>query len=285
MCRLFAMSTGGKRARATFWLLDAPDSLSVQSHRMPDGTGLGWYDERDLPLISKQPLAAFEDEEFVERAHQVSSRTFVAHVRFASTGELTLQNTHPFEQAGRLFAHNGVIEDLPALEARAGPAMTLVRGETDSERLFALITHEIAGHGGDVEEGIEAACRWVAANLPILSINFVLSTATDVWALRYPGQHELHVLERSPGKAIAQDSALGTRVRSDHGIAEPLVTIASEPMDADPAWRLLDSGELIHVAPTLEVSSRHILEEPPAHPLTLADLDARARASQAKVPA
>jgi hypothetical protein len=34
------MSGGTRRVRATFWLLDAPDSLSIQSYREPDGTGL-----------------------------------------------------------------------------------------------------------------------------------------------------------------------------------------------------------------------------------------------------
>ncbi len=144
MCRLFGLSAGARRASATFWLLDAPDSLLQQSHREPDGTGLGWFDEHGLPQVDKQPTAAYEDREFARRAREVRSSTFVGHVRFASTGDLTLQNTHPFEQAGRLFAHNGVVEDLPALERRAGTSMQLVGGETDSERLFALITHEIA---------------------------------------------------------------------------------------------------------------------------------------------
>ncbi len=284
MCRLFAMSAGPARARASFWLLDAPDSLATQSHRMPDGTGLGWFDERSLPMISKQPIAAYEDQEFAHRAHEVASRTFVAHVRFASTGELTLQNTHPFEQAGRLFAHNGVIEDLPALERRAGPAMTLVQGETDSERLFALITHETAERGGDLAAGIAAACRWVAANLPILSINFVLATAEEVWALRYPEHHELYVLEREPGEPIEHASSLGTRVRSEHSAPLPTVTIASEPMDDEATWRLLEPGELVHVTSGPAVTSHRILDGPPAHPLALADLGARARASQAKLP-
>ena len=282
MCRLFGMSAGPERAKATFWLLDAPDSLSVQSHREPDGTGLGWFDEHERPEISKQPLAAFGDREFATRAREVSSRTFIAHIRFASTGALELRNTHPFEQAGRLFAHNGVIEDLPRLEQRLGTSLTLVEGDTDSERFFALITNEIAAAGGDVPGGIATACRWVAANLPVLSINFVLSTATDLWALRYPETHELYVLERRPGDPLEHNSRFGSRVRSAHGAEHPLVTIASEPMDSDPGWRLLASGELLHVAGQLQTSSSVILEGPPARALTLADLSAQARRSQAK---
>jgi glutamine amidotransferase len=282
MCRLFGMSAGAERAKATFWLLDAPDSLTVQSHREPDGTGLGWYDEREHPEVSKQPLAAFGDRDFATRAKEVASRTFVAHIRFASTGGLELRNTHPFEQAGRLFAHNGVIEDLPALEDRLGASLALVAGDTDSERFFALITHETAARDGDLAGGIRAACTWIAANLPLLSINFVLATAGELWALRYPETHELHILERAAGSPLEHSSSLGSRVRSEHGRKHQLVTLASEPMDEDPGWRELEPGELIHVGPRLEVHSQRILEGPPARPLTLADLTGHARASQSK---
>lgn len=281
MCRLFAMSAGRERARATFWLLQAPDSLRAQSHREPDGTGLGWFDERGEPQVRKQPLAAYQDMAFAREAHEVSSRTFLAHIRFASTGALEPRNTHPFEQHGRLFAHNGVVENLPALEEHLGEARQLVAGATDSERVFALITREIETHGGDVETGIQTACRWVAEHLPLLAINLILTTADGVWALRYPDTHELHVLQREPGAPLEHASSHGTRVRSEHGAQLPLVVIASEPLDDDPAWRALASGELVHVADNLELSSRMILPDPPAKRLTLADLGERARTSQA----
>src|ERR1700761_9457213 len=110
MCRLFAMSGGRTPVPATFWLLEAPDSLSEQSRREPDGTGLGYFDDNGRPVVSKQAVAAFHDADFSREATEVHSRTFVAHVRYASTGGLVERNTHPFEQDGRLFAHNGVIE-------------------------------------------------------------------------------------------------------------------------------------------------------------------------------
>ena len=43
VCRLFGLTSGETRVRATFWLLDAPDSLEVQSHRNVDGAGLGYF--------------------------------------------------------------------------------------------------------------------------------------------------------------------------------------------------------------------------------------------------
>jgi predicted glutamine amidotransferase len=39
MCPLFELSGAPRRVHATFWLLDAADSLAAQSRREPDGTG------------------------------------------------------------------------------------------------------------------------------------------------------------------------------------------------------------------------------------------------------
>ena len=268
--------------QATFWLLRAPDSLSAQSRREPDGTGLGRYAPDDRPVISKQPVAAFRDAAFAREAQTVTSRTFAAHVRYASTGALRPENTHPFLQDGRIFAHNGVIEDLPALEAELGPEMAHVGGDTDSERFFALISREIA-RTGDVGEGIASAARWVAAHLPVFALNLVLIGPRDLWALRYPDTHELYVLARDAGGGQMRHHSPHGRitVHSDALADRPAVVIASERMDEDPGWRLMEAGELVHVGPDLVADSRAAVTTAPAHLLTLADLDEQARSSQA----
>jgi glutamine amidotransferase len=51
-------------------------------------------------------------------------------------------------------------------------------------------------------------------------------------------------------------------------------------MDDDPGWRLLESGELLHVGAALELSSAIALPNPPAHRLELSDLNEAGRASQ-----
>src|ERR1700678_1863563 len=109
MCRMFAMSGGAAAVSAKPWLLEAPDSLTKQSHRNPDGTGLGIFDTEGRPVVHKAPISAFTDTAFASEARSERSRTFLAHVRFASTGAKTLANTHPFEQDERLFAHHRVL--------------------------------------------------------------------------------------------------------------------------------------------------------------------------------
>jgi len=268
MCRLFGMSGGRRRVRATFWLLDAPDSLAGQSRRQPDGTGLGYFHHHNgKPVVHKQPLPAYADRAFRRDARLHISRTFIAHVRYATGGGIALENTHPFELRGRLFAHNGVLRGLDALERELGPELASVQGATDSERYFALVTREIERAGGNVERGVVAAAEWIAERLPVYALNVVLTTADEVWALRYPETHELYVLENAHGLRFGSRSLhlhLQERGRT--------VLVASEPLDENPDWRLLDPGELVHIGPDLEVEARIAVSGPPAQLLTHADL-------------
>ncbi|WP_028785471.1 class II glutamine amidotransferase [Terracoccus sp. 273MFTsu3.1] len=277
MCRLFGMSAGRARVSATFWLLDAPDSLSRQSHRNPDGTGLGTFDEAGRSVVEKQALAAWDDADFASEAMERRSATFVAHVRHSSGTGPRPENTHPFELDGRLFAHNGVVRGLSRLEKHLGAAMSTVQGDTDSERLFALVTAETAAAGGDVAVGMERALGWVARNLPVYAVNVVLTTPTELWACRYPDTHALWLLDRrQPVEGLDHRSDAGTHVVSDDLADAPCVVVASERLDDDPAWRMLDPGVLVRVGPDLSVTERAVVDPEPRHRLQPADLGAAA---------
>jgi predicted glutamine amidotransferase len=287
MCRLFGMVTGARPARATFWLLDAPDSLNQQSHFQPDGTGLGWFDDDGIPWVDKAAIAAWEDATFALEAREISSANFLAHIRFASTGGLAPENTHPFIQGGRMLAHNGVIEGLDRLEAELGDYREQVGGDTDSERFFALITKHIDANDGDVGAGIAAAARWVASELLVYALNVIVASGDEQWALRYPETNPLYILQRGAGgpgggDQLEHTSTAAGRIHVRCGdLAEaPAVVFATEPMDDDPGWRMLDPGELVHVDAELNLDSRIAIEAAPSHRLGLEDLRPRAAASQ-----
>ncbi|GAB3025604.1 class II glutamine amidotransferase [Mycobacterium bourgelatii] len=275
MCRLFGLHAGTNVVTATFWLLDAPDSLAEQSRRNPDGTGLGVFDEHGRPQLHKEPIAAWQDMDFAAEAHHLTGTTFVAHVRYATTGSLDVHNTHPFLQDGRIFAHNGVVEGLDTIDERlrAVGASDLVLGQTDSERIFALITASIRAHGGDETAGLVDAMTWVAANVPVYAANIVLSTATDMWALRYPEPNKLYVLDRRLGGAPDFDLR-SQRIRAwcEHLSDRPSVIFATEPMDDDPRWSLIAPGELVHVDSSLRMTRTLVLPDPPRHQLRKTDL-------------
>jgi predicted glutamine amidotransferase len=289
MCRLFGLTTGGPRIGAWFWLLDAPDSLLAQSRRNADGSGIGYFDERGGAVLDKQPEPAFAGPEFAHDAKTAVSDSFVAHVRIGTAGGRTLANTHPFAMAGRIMAHNGGFGEIPRLEAELGSYRELVRGETDSERYFALITQQTQARGGDVGAGFIAAARWIAANLPVVSLNAVVAAPGELWALRYPGQHALHVIDRPAGTSspVRADGAGGDQpapgpgpglhvrssISSVHSAALDAVdsvVVASERLDGESGWRMLAPGELIHVGHGLATESVIAIPEPPARlvPLT-----------------
>jgi predicted glutamine amidotransferase len=275
MCRLFGLHAGTDVVTATFWLLDAPDSLAAQSRKNPDGTGLGVFDGRGRPEVHKEPIAAWQDADFATEAHHMSGTTFIAHVRYATTGSLDVHNTHPFLQDGRIFAHNGVLEGLDVLDERLRAVGTdnLVLGQTDSERVFALVTASIRDHDGDITAGLVDAMKWLAANVPIYAVNVVLSTAADMWALRYPDSNELYILDRRLDGGPDFDLRT-SRIRawSQPLCTRPSVVFATERMDDDPRWSLLAPGELVHVDAALRVSRNVVLPDRPRYPISRSDL-------------
>ncbi len=269
MCRLFGLTAGTARVNATFWLLDAPDSLRVQSHRNVDGAGLGYFGPGGELVLDKQPEPAFGDQEFLRAARQAESSAFVAHVRWATAGGRSVRNTHPFGMNGRVMAHNGGFGELSQLDSELGSYARLVLGDTDSERYFALITRKTDARGGDVGAGIAAAASWIAERLPVSALNAIVAAPGELWALRYPGQHALHLLERPAGPGPGRP---GLHVRSaTSSVHVPAldraasVVIASEQLDGETGWRMLAPGELVHVRPDLSVHSRIAIPQPPAH--------------------
>jgi predicted glutamine amidotransferase len=113
----------------------------------------------------------------------------------------------------------------------------------------------------------------------------VLITQEELWALRYPDSDHLYVLEREPGgphgdRHADHASASGRiRVRS-HDLRETAaVVVASERMDEDPGWRLLEPGEMVHVDGSLRVTTHQAVDGPPERRIRLEDLGERAIAA------
>jgi glutamine amidotransferase len=148
--------------------------------------------------------------------------------------------------------------------------------------VFALITAAIRSRGGDVTAGLVDAINWLAANVPIFAVNLILSTATDMWALRYPEAHELYVSDRRELPPGSQFHLRTKRIRahSEHLRSRPSVVFASEPMDDKSRWRLVDPGELIHVDAGLQIRRELAFPDPPRHQLHPEDLSAAALAAQ-----
>jgi glutamine amidotransferase len=144
MCRLFGQHAHPDHDRSLA-LCSAENALRFQSHAHPHGWGIAWYD-RGRVRVRRGLLPAHADASFVRAARAARSRIVVAHVRDASIGRITSENTHPFVHGRWLFAHNGTVARYKrlhgvraAIEAEIAPELrATIAGETDSERCFGI---------------------------------------------------------------------------------------------------------------------------------------------------
>lgn len=180
---------------------------SAQAHEAEeplngDGFGVGWY-MRDIDaqpglFVSVRP--AWNDRNLRYLCQKIRTECFFAHVRAASAGEVSEANCHPFHFNQFMFMHNGGIGGFQKLKRQIRRKLSdeiydWIRGQTDSEHLFALFLENLANRKNpDVEEmtlalqktiqdlqdmkaeaGIEEACY----------VNCVVTDGNQLIALRY----------------------------------------------------------------------------------------------------
>ena len=106
-----------------------------------DGCGIGWYGDRPEPGVYRGILPAWSDANLVSLCRQIRSGLFLAHVRAATSGEVSTANCHPFAAGRHLFMHNGQIGGYRHLRRKVDALIpddlyALRRGTSDSEAIF-----------------------------------------------------------------------------------------------------------------------------------------------------
>lgn len=200
-------------------LREAPRSLRRLAREHRDGWGVALRTAADW-VIHRGIECAEESPRFAEVANDAAGQVVIAHVRQKTVGCTALANTHPFRRDAFVFAHNGSVTAIPAVAARASETrLSEIEGETDSERLFAMILTHI-DDAADVERGVVAAVRGLHALGDIGSTNFLLSCGSRLFAHRCG--------------------------RSLFALASTSVVIASEQL-TDEAWQELPERSLVVV--------------------------------------
>lgn len=114
-----------------------------------DGWGIAFFEGKGVRLfLDPQPSVRSSIAELV-RNYPIRSLNVIAHIRKATQGIVTLENTHPFmrELWGKywVFAHNGNLpEFLPTLDGCYIPV-----GNTDSELIFCWLLQSLRQRFGD----------------------------------------------------------------------------------------------------------------------------------------
>ncbi len=145
MCELFALSASS--AVDVTLSLHALSRHGGETGIHADGWGVAFLQDRDVALFREPSAAARSPWISCLVTHPVRTMTVLAHIRHATRGTISLENTQPFSRElwGRVhvFAHNG---DLGS--GLGNDALTAARyraiGETDSEEAFCLLLERLA---------------------------------------------------------------------------------------------------------------------------------------------
>jgi glutamine amidotransferase len=108
----------------------------------PLGWGAGFYQGGEV-LLRRRPVDDRPSLPLAQGLSDLRTTTLLGHVRVATVGALSTENTHPFRYRQWLFAHTGTIPAYSAMRERLLEAIPQflrrnVRGDTDSELLFHL---------------------------------------------------------------------------------------------------------------------------------------------------
>jgi glutamine amidotransferase len=158
MCRLLAYL--GAPIPLEDLIFKPEHSLVVQSYQPKelqiallnaDGFGVGWHHPDEItaePFVYRNVLPIWNDANLPHLCRYIRTRSFVANIRSATPGlPLDFSNCQPFRHGQLLFVHNGWIDKFrqtlyrPMRDLIGDVAYQNIYGLTDSEHIFALITH------------------------------------------------------------------------------------------------------------------------------------------------
>ncbi|MBI2825736.1 MAG: class II glutamine amidotransferase [Planctomycetia bacterium] len=229
-----------------------------------DGWGIGYF-EGTAPRVVRRPTAAAQSAEFRAIAERVGSPTVIAHVRQASVGERTEENTHPFTFARWMFVHNGTITGFeqirPALVNETDADLAAcVEGTTDSEQVFYWLLTRLrrAGQAAEgpctdlallrrtVAEAVHDLDTRSAATRPSepTRLNVLMSDGAVLVATRF--KHNLN-WTKEPFSTVRAPG--GERGQADRA---PAVAVASEPI-GDGRWTEVPDAHVLTVDADLDV--------------------------------
>ena len=265
MCRLYAMHAN-EPTRVECGLVKAQNALMTQSQGdmegMMHGHGWGVADYSDgIPMIEKQTWAAFHGEHFTKAAARVYARTVVAHVRRATVGTTSLDNTHPFHHGRWIFAHNGTLPNFEKVRFKMLDAIddlhrTEIGGETDSEHIFRyllsrFLQHPERGLLNIVRDSLNQIVAWCAEVEPArpVGLNIVLTDGDQLIGSRlnrslfYLSRDHLHVCTICGQTHVHHDPKRDYRA----------VEVASEPVTRDEIWQEVPNGVVFRATDSFQL--------------------------------
>ncbi|BAL22474.1 class II glutamine amidotransferase [Azoarcus sp. KH32C] len=219
---------------------------ATDEHR--DGWGIAFFEGRGVRVfLDPQPSIESPIAELV-RSYPIRSLNVIAHIRKATQGTVTLDNTHPFQRElwGQywIFAHNGNLADYtPAFNGRFLPV-----GNTDSESAFCDILQHLADafpDGPPSASALHEALRRLAIRIGHHGpFNFLLSNGERLFA--HCATRLAYIIRQAPFTvAHLSDEDLTVDFSQLTTPADRVAIIATTPLTDNEVWLTIAPGTLL----------------------------------------
>jgi glutamine amidotransferase len=207
----------------------APGPFASLRADNPDGWGVAFY-PGDRPVLLKRASSEPDAETSLRALDSTDARLAVAHLRKATLGSVSRENTHPFTDECWSFVHNGGLSRAVHYRALTAGRKALIQGQTASEVYFHTLLQSIQDHGS-VPAALENTLP--ALRVGARALNFLLTDGRGLWAYRECRVRPDHY------------SLWTSDVQAEDGSWR--VRIASQPLEPH-GWTAVPQRRLVHVA-------------------------------------
>jgi len=259
-------------------LYTSPHSLLVQSLHSTmgaettngDGFGVGWYAAAVGTAAEKAALyrsvePAWHDRNMRDCSQHIVARTVFAHVRAASPGIGSVQQTncHPFRYGQWIWMHNGAIRKFSTIKRelllQVDPKLfPSIEGSTDSEAFFYLAL--TFGLDEDPPTAVAKAAGYInkigrenGIEYP-LQMTVAVTDGEGMWAFRYSSERKSRTLfystDRETLMKLYPDNPMFAKYDNDSRF------VVSEPLsDLPGVWNEVPEASCVRVhGPCIEVT-------------------------------
>lgn len=213
-----------------------------------DGWGIAFYEGKGLRIFRDVMPSCESELARLVQGLPIKSCNVISHIRQATKGAVTLENTHPFmrELWGRVFcfAHNGTLRGIRAWP----PGFHRPIGSTDSEHAFCWMISQLRERFQRPPRRPETFWRYVyqlATRLNTLgTFNMLLSDGRYLGA--FCSTHLSWLTRRAPfGEAQLADADLRLDFSQVTTPDDVVTVVATRPLTTNEVWTTMAPGSMV----------------------------------------
>jgi glutamine amidotransferase len=260
-----------------------PDREVRNAHINADGFGIGWYSQSPLtlknlltPTLFRSITPAHTNENLHCLAEHTYTTLMFAHLRAASSMNVSESNCHPFTLGKFMFMHNGAVARYLSVIRFIQPhlsnmAFQCIKGTTDSEFLFALFLdclptpydkdREKKEYSlAEIKQALQTTIQIILGAVDQVekqfkqehkcsSLNLAVTDGKQIVCTRFRdgGEHPPSLYYTRVKSLSIENGDLDIQVADDDCVPESII-VASEPLSyQEEKWTLIEGNKMVSI--------------------------------------